>query len=411
MTTRIALILIVAVLGASTAAAEPPPANEPAPPTDEEMTLAKGNTQFALELHRQLTAAPADNLFTSPLSISTALAMTYAGARGNTATEMARTLHFAAEGDQLHAAFAKLLHGLEPLPEADGYRLKLANALWLHQGYSFLPEFLQIGQTQYAAGLHTVDFVNALEPARQSINTWVAQRTEDKIRELIPPGILDAQTRLVLTNAIYFKGQWARRFEERATREAPFTLADGTQVSVPLMHQTGEMAYLERNGLQVLELPYAGERLSMVVLLPRAADGLPALEGSLEPPRLAELLSSLRQREVQVFLPRFMLRSAVRLDNTLQAMGMRDAFRAGAADFSGMDGTRDLYIGAVLHEAFVEVNEQGTEAAGATAVVQKIRAAPTERPVFRADRPFLFLIRDVRSGSVLFLGRLANPRA
>ncbi|HPC21356.1 MAG TPA: serpin family protein, partial [Phycisphaerae bacterium] len=212
-----------------------------------------------------------------------------------------------------------------------------------------------------------------------------------------------------LTNAIYFKGNWAAQFDPKSTKEEPFTRADGSQVNAPLMHQTGEFGYLEQPDFQALDLPYAGNRLRMTILLPRKYDGLPELEKKLTPEALAGWLGQLSEQKVQVALPKFKLTSEFRLDDALRELGMRLAFRVGAADFSGMDGTQELYIGAVLHKAYVDVNEEGTEAAGATGVVMKMRATPGPPPVFRADHPFLFLIRDVQSGSILFLGRLANP--
>lgn len=375
--------------------------------------VADGNTRFALDLYGRLRQEPG-NLFCSPLSLSTVLALTYAGARGNTAAEMARTLHFDLPPDKLHPAFGGLLSSLVAPPQPPPYRLDIANALWLDQHYKFLPEFLAIGQSDYRAGLETVDFRGATDAARQTINAWVAQRTEDKIKELIQPGILSPVTRLVLTNAIYFKGSWAAKFDPKETRDAPFTLLDGKQVQVPSMNQTAAFGYFEQPDVQGLELPYAGDRLSMVVLLPRKPAGLAELEQALNAKSLAAWLATFgepgRTTKVQVALPRFTLSQAFRMDQVLNELGMRDAFRPDAADFSGMDGTRLLYIGAVLHQAYVDVNEEGTEAAGASAVVMKMRATPQAPPVFRADHPFLFLIRDRQTGSVLFIGRVMNPK-
>lgn len=373
----------------------------------DQTALAEGNTRFALELYDQLRSQDG-NLFFSPLSISTALAMTYGGARGNTAAEMANVLHFELKPQRLHPAFGALLGSLDVSDKQDaGYRLHIANALWLQKDYAFLPKFLKMGEVHYKAGLEVVDFARATEAARQTINTWVKQRTENKIEELLKPGVITPITTLVLTNAIYFKGDWAAQFEKEKTKNAPFTLADKRQVEAPLMQQTGEFGYLEDSDLQVLELPYAGEALAMVVLLPREHDGLPALEKSLSDKRLSGWLSKLGRKKVRVALPRFKTTSEFTLNKVLIAMGMRDAFSA-AANFSGMDGTGALFIGAVVHKAFVDVNEEGTEAAAATAVVM-LRASMEPPPTFRADHPFLFLIRDTRSGSILFLGRVMNP--
>mgnify|MGYP000201799092 CR=1 FL=1 len=377
-------------------------------PAADQPELTRGNTAFALDLHRRLAEKPG-NLFVCPLSLSTALAMTYAGARGETATQMAGVLHFELPPERLHPAFAAMLAKLDAPDCGTGHRLHVANALWVQSGYTLLPEFLAVGRAGYRAGLESLDFVADTEGARQTINNWVAARTEQKIQELIGPGILSQTTRLVLTNAIYFKGAWAARFDPQATHDAPFTLADGRQVSAPLMFQEGEFGYFEQPELQGLELAYAGDRFSMVILLPRTPVELSRLERSLSPERLNEWLGGLSRQKVRVWLPRFSVTAEFRLDEALRAMGMRDAFDPSRADFSGMDGTRNLYIGAVLHKAFVEVNEEGTEAAGASAVVMKLRATPEPPPSFRADHPFLFLIRDLGTGSVLFTGRLANP--
>jgi len=383
-------------------------APENRPPVDPDVaTLVEGNTRFAFDLLQPLQK-PEGNLIYSPASISTALALTYAGARGDTALEMATVLHFDLEPDRLHAAFAGLLASLEEAARPPGCELRMANALWPQDGYTFQPEFLRIGRLQYQAGLQTVDYVGSTELARRTINTWVAEQTAGRIKDLIKRGILTADTRLVLTNAIYFKGQWLYKFDRQATRPGPFTLLDGTQTQVPLMRQAAELPYAEPDGLQVLELPYAGEELSMVVLLPRAADGLPALEQALSAKALAGWLAKLGRQKVNVVLPRFKMTSDLELRDALSALGMRDAF-TDKADFSGMDGTHYLFLSQVVHQAYIEVNEEGSEAAAATGVVMKLRATPAPPPEFRADHPFLLLIRDTRNGSILFLGRVANP--
>jgi serpin B len=253
--------------------------------------------------------------------------------------------------------------------------------------------------------------VGDTEQARKVINAWVEKQTKDKIKDLLQPGVLDVDTRLVLTNAIYFKGLWAQKFKKSATKEEPFHTAGGGSVKAPLMHQTGDFKYLDGGDFQALEMPYRGQGLSMVVLLPKKADGLAALEAKLTGPNLAAWLGKLRKQEVEVALPRFKMTRALALNATLEALGMRKAFIPGGADFSGMAGSagRRLFIQAVVHQAFVDVNEEGTEAAAATAVAVGADSEPPPPPVFRADHPFVFLVRDNRSGSVLFLGRLANP--
>ena len=365
-----------------------------------------GDNAVALNLYQRLSAQPG-NLFFSPYSISSALTMTYAGAGGRTASQMASVLRL---GGDAHAACRDLAASLDEAARLGKVELSVANALWGQEGFGFNKPFLELAKRYYGAGLHEMDFKRDSEGARKTINTWVQGKTAERIKELIGPGILDAMTRLVLTNAIYFKGDWAARFDKGATLEEDFHLDGGKAVRAPMMRQTQEFRYSEAPGLQILEMPYSGGRLSMIVLMPSKADGLKALESRLDEQALSGWLKGLRRGKVQVILPRFKTSSGFRLDSVLKAMGMRDAFSLKSADFSGMDGKKDLYIGAVLHKAFVDVNEEGTEAAAATAVVMAIKAAPAAPPMFRADHPFLFLIRDAKTGAILFMGRLADPR-
>jgi serpin B len=369
--------------------------------------LVRGNTQFALDLYAKVRSGQ-NNLFFSPFSISTALAMTYAGARGKTASQMAQTLRLGQEGQPLHRTFGALIRSAART-SSHGNTLTVANALWGQKGYRFLGTFLKTVRNRYRAGLKQLDFGDA-SSARKTINRWVERKTKKKIKDLIPEGVLDSMVRLVLTNAIHFKGTWQRTFKKHRTRTRPFKLHNGSSVEVPLMSQEGTFGYGETGKHQVLELPYRGKKLSMVVFLPRAADGLPALESQLSAAWIEEATSKLKQQKVVVYLPRFKLSAMLKLSDQLKALGMIDAFSRDDADFSGMSGTRDLYISRVLHKAFVDVNEKGTEAAAATAVVMRRRGRPPPRPVFRADHPFVFLIRDRTTGSVLFLGRLHNPQ-
>jgi serpin B len=372
---------------------------------EDQPVLVAGNTQFALDLYARLRTQDG-NLFLSPYSISTALAMTYAGARGETQRQMADVLHFTLGQEQLHPAFAALESSVKAAGDRPGCTIHVANSLWGQQGYGFLAEFLALNRKHYGAGFREVDFVNATEQARQTINTWVAQQTQQMIKELLQKGQLDPADVLVLTNAIYFKGDWVTRFDPQRTQDAPFQISATDQVVVPMMQQFGRFAFAAADELDLLELPYAGERLSMVLLLPKKVDGLAALEQSLSKENLDQWLGQLRQQPVRVGLPRFTLGSRFDLTRTLAAMGMPDAF-SGAADFSGMTGRQDLFIGLVVHEAKVEVNEEGTEAAAATAVKMKRGAPPAS---FTADHPFLFLIRDKQTGTILFMGRVANPK-
>lgn len=372
--------------------------------------LVPGNTQFALELYDRLRGREG-NLFLSPYSISSALAMTYAGARGNTAQEMADVLGFALKGEVLHATFGALTGSLNEKGRQGSFELSVANALWGQKGYKFLDSFLDLNSKHYGAGLNNVDFERNTEGARQTINAWVEKETRDKITELIKQGVLSAATRLVLTNAIYFKGDWASQFEEKRTRDEAFNISVGKSVMVPMMHKTEEFGYMQADGFQALELPYEGDDLSMVVLLPREIEGLDAFEQSLAVESLNTWMAELSKQKVVVTLPRFKMTSEFGLAEILVAMGMKDAFSLKAADFSGMTGRRDLFIDAVVHKAYVDVNEEGTEAAAATGVVMKLTAVRDEPPVFKADHPFMFLIRDTTSGSILFMGRVVNPEA
>jgi serine protease inhibitor len=368
--------------------------------------LVTGNTEFALDLYAKLRTEEG-NLFLSPYSISTALAMTYAGARGETERQMAEVLHFTLGQERQHPAFAALESSVRAASDGPGCTLHVANALWGQQGYGFRDEFLALNRIHYGAGFREVDFAGAPEQARQTINAWVEDQTEKMIRDLLRKGDLDAADVLVLTDAIYFKGDWASRFDRRHTQDAPFRVSEREQVTVPMMNSSGQFGFVATDGLDLLELPYAGNRLSMVVLLPKEVGGLAALEQSLSTGDLERWLGGLRAEPVRVRLPRFKLDSRFDLARTLEAMGMIDAFSGRKADFSGMTGRRDLFIGMVIHQAAVEVNEEGTEAAAATAVKMKRTSVPA---AFVADHPFLFLIRDKQSGSILFMGRMLNPK-
>ncbi|MBN2317162.1 MAG: serpin family protein [Sedimentisphaerales bacterium] len=409
------ILITTAVIVTGCAAAENTTANDN---SDKQDMIVQGNNTFALELYARLQNSDG-NLFLSPYSISTALAMTYAGARSRTAEQMADMLHFPVgqspahlNSRQLASEFGKRIKDLNARGENGAYELTVANALWGQKDYGFLAEFLELVETHYDGRLNEVDFIGATETARQTINAWVEKKTKEKIKNLIPKGMLDSMTRLVLTNAIYFKGNWAQQFEEDRTREAPFTLSDGKKIDVPMMNQTTKFNYMETDTLQGLELPYVDDELSMIVLLPKEHDGLGELEQSLTLEKLSEWQSKLRKREVIVSIPKFKLTSQFSLASILKAMGMTDAF-SGSANFSGMNGKRNLAISAVIHKAYVDVNEEGTEAAAATAVTMRLTSMGpgSQPPVFRADHPFLFLIRDNQSGSILFIGRLMNPKA
>ncbi len=373
--------------------------------------VVEGNTRFALDLYARLGTEQDGNLFFSPGSLSTALAMTYDGAGGETAEQMAEVLHLRLPRERLHPAFAALQQTWEADGEGAGYRLSVANRLWGQRDFDFRADYLATTRQHYGAELARVDFARQAEPARQRINAWVEEQTNGKIADLIPPGVLDAMTRLVLTNAVHFKGDWSEPFRKEATKDAPFHVSARERVEVPLMHRQGDYRYWAGDGLRALELPYGEGDLAMVVLLSDEIEGLPDLESRLTAEDLSRWLSGLREREVRVSLPRFTLDSQFQLAEVLGAMGMPRAFTTGEADFSGMSSEEELSLSAVVHKAFVDVNEEGTEAAAATGIAVAATAfvEPEEPAVFRADHPFLFLIRDSRTGSILFLGRLVDP--
>jgi serpin B len=374
--------------------------------------VVKGNGAFALDLYSRLSSC-SGNLFFSPFSISSALAMAYGGAQSATAEEMATALRLPFGQERLHPTFADLLRQVKG--KARGLELNLANGLWSQRGCEFRESFVDLVKTHYDADLRELDFSIAAAEACRIINEWVERQTHGKIRDLIGPGALGPLTRLVLANAIYFKGDWASPFEKDRTKDAPFTVTPKQKVTVSMMCQLAEYGYLETGGFQALSLAYEGQDLAMVVFLPRKVEGLPELEKSLTPEKLRTWLARLRPRSVDTYLPRFRATSAFTLNEVLAEMGMRLAFDASAADFSGMTSSERFFLSLILHKAYVDADEKGTEAAAVTVMI-----APTcarwhlpqiERiPVFRADHPFLFLIWDRRSGGILFLGRVTNPK-
>ncbi len=370
--------------------------------------LADRNMAFAFDLYAELRTQPG-NLFFSPYSISSALAMTYAGARGQTAEQMAHVLHFMPDEQMVHAAFQELTRYFQDIQAEEGVALHIANALWLQQGIEVVETFPSTLETYYAAEMFQVNFQEACEKARKRINAWVAEYTQQKIPELIPPGMLNAMTRFVLTNAIYFQGTWRQTFDEEQTRDMPFWVTPERKVTVAMMHQKTPLKYAENQDIQMLELPYTGQALSMLILLPNTKDGLAEIERRFDSCQLDSWIAALEQREVEVYLPRFKTSSSLSLSKILQNLGMTDAFSRDA-DFSGIVRKGGLFISEVIHKAFVDVNEEGTEAAAATAVVGLTSAAkPVPVPVFKADHPFVFFIREQKTGNPLFMGRIMNP--
>ncbi len=380
------------------------------PQTDVEK-LVSGNCAFAVDLYRKLSATEG-NTFFSPYSISTALAMTYAGARENTEKEMAKTLHSSLDQSKLHPAFAELQGMLGRIQEAGNIKVHTTNSLWPQVDHPFLNGYLSLIEKHYGVSITAVDYrtEGTREAARQTINQWVEEKTENRIKDLIQARHLTDSTRLVLTNAIYFKGKWQNEFDPKDTKDAAFFVSPSKSIQVPTMHQEEEFAYAQVKSLHILEMPYRGNELSMLLLLPVRIEGLRELEQRLSVEDLRDWKAHLQQRKVIVFLPKFQMTFRAELKTTLQRMGMVDAFRWPGASFAGFDGDPNwLYLGEVIHQAYVDVNEEGTEAAAATAVVGMMGGMPAPPPVFRADHPFLFLIQENSTGSILFMGRVANP--
>lgn len=400
--TSATLLITAVVAGSASLLAAEAPAGTSAD------AVVKGNTAFALKMHQELSSKEG-NLFFSPYSISSALAMTYAGARNNTAAEMKEALHFPAGPDAMCASFGELQEGLNRLQQAGDIKLSIANAIWAEKSYAFLPAFMDLVQKEYRSKIALADFVGNAEKEMKAINSWVEKQTNGKIKDLIPQGALDALTRMVLVNAIYFKGDWASQFKERHTRERDFHISAEEKVKAMMMYQQGKFRLAADADTQALEMPYKGEALSMLVLLPKEKNGISKLEKTLTAKKLDDLIGGLRETTVQVTFPKFKIETGYDLIPPFKNLGMKDAFGK-RSDFSGMDGTRNLYISAILHKAFVEVDEKGTEAAAATAVVMKERSAP-RYPRFNANHPFLFLIRDNATGSILFMGRIVDPRS
>jgi serpin B len=382
-------------------------------PAPDQAELIGGNSAFAFDLYHFLKDEKTGNLFYSPHSISLALAMTYAGARGETEQQMADTLHYTLPQDRLHPAFNHLDLALASRGEGaegkddGGFRLNIANTIWGQEDYEFLPEYLDTLALNYGAGMRLVDFVSDPEAARVAINDWVSDETEGRIEDLIPQGVIDELTRLVLTNAIYFNAAWAEPFDENQTQDGAFHLLDGSQVTVPMMHHTASYGYAEGEGYQAVELPYDGGELSMVILLPNEG-AFDAFESSLDAGRVDVIVNDLTYQEVALTNPKFEIESDFSLVEALAEMGMPIAFSMDA-DFSGMDGTRELYIGEVLHKSFITVDEAGTEAAAATAVEMQLKGVPMEPVTVTVNRPFIFFIRDIETGAILFVGRVVDP--
>ena len=386
----------------------------PAASLDDQSQLASDNLAFAMDLYHQLASQPG-NLFYSPYSISQALAMVYGGAHRQTEQQMAKGMHFSLPQDRLHPSFNALDQELTKRTNAvkdqgQGFQLNIANATWGQSGFPFLSSFLDLLARNYGAGLQTVDFANNPESTRQDINNWVAKQTQDRIKDIVPPGAIDTLTRLVLANAIYFKASWMMPFQKSATQNAPFTTLDGSQVTVPIMSlEKNKLSYQKGDGYQAMALPYVDGNVAMLLLVPDVGK-FSQFEASLDAARLQSILDSLQSTDVILKMPRFTVESSFSLGDTLAKMGMPDAFNASQADFSGMDGQRDLYVSSVIHKAYASVDESGTEAAAATVAIVSLTAIMPGEPVsLTIDRPFIFVIYDQPTQSILFAGRITNP--
>ncbi|MGD0795372.1 MAG: serpin family protein [Dehalococcoidales bacterium] len=378
-------------------------------------TLVAGNSAFALNLYQQLIKT-GGNIFYSPYSLSEALAMTYGGARGQTANEMAAAMQFLLSQDKLHPAFDSLDIALASRGQGakgkdeKGFRLNVVNAIWGQKDFKFTSSYLDLLAQNYGAGLRILDFIKAPEPSRQAINSWVSDKTEGKIKDLLPQGSVTDMTRLVLTNAIYFNAAWASQFEKTSTHDGQFHLLTGSDVTVPMMFQEHNFKYAEGADYQAVELPYDGNQLSMLVILP-AAGSFSSFEPSLTSQALGDIIGKLQSNPVNLTMPKFTIESSFGLKQTLTGLGMAQAFDPSRADFSGMDGAKDLYISDVVHKAYVTVDEAGTEAAAASGVIVGTTAMPVNIKNVTLDHPFIFLIRDIPTGAILFIGRVMNPAA
>ncbi len=378
-------------------------------------SVVNANNQFAFDLYSKYKSEDG-NIFFSPYSISSAIAMTYEGARGKTADEIQSVFHFPKEDALRRESFLKINNLMNRKDKK--YTLHTANALWAQKDYSFQEDYFNLVRNTYGGKATNLDFVNQSEESRLTINSWVEEQTNSKIKDLIPQGVLKPITRLVLTNAIYFKGSWLKQFDKKDTKEEDFRISSTNKVKAQMMRLTGKEAnfnYAETDKLQILELPYEGNDLSMLIFLPKE-DDLKAIEESLNFEKLSEWENLLRNEEVNVYLPKFKFETKYFMAQDLISLGMPTAFTpgidfGGKADFSGMTGNKQLNIDEVIHQAFVDVDEEGTEAAAATAVLMFEQGISMPKPIkmFKADHPFIFIIQDREASNILFVGRVGDP--
>lgn len=380
----------------------------------DQATLAADNAGFALDAYHKIAAEKA-NLVFSPASVSIALSMAYAGAAGITASEMAAALHFSLPAERLFPAFNSLDLNLASRGQGkkatDGgpMQVKIVNAAWAERTYQFRSEFLDTLASNFGAGINLLDFVKNWEPARITINDWVSDQTNDRIKDLLPEGSLDTMTRLVLTNAVYLNAAWKDPFDPTDTRDGTFTLLAGSPMTTKFMGAHVTAPAVKGDGFSAVALPYDDERLSMLLLVPDAGT-FGTFESSLDASKLGSIVAASQVQPVSLRMPRFRTETSQEFVAILESLGVHAAFQPGNADFSGMDGSRELYISEVVHKAFIDVGEKGTEAAAATAVVTKGLGidAPTDISIV-ADRPFIYVLRDQPTGAILFMGRVLDP--
>ena len=413
LTIGIALLMVAVVTAAAVLFLFPYQPDQP-PQVDNVGSTQQGiqevvnaNNKFAFELYSELNKVENSNILYSPYSISAALAMTYEGAKGQTADEMKSVFHFP-ESNILRPNFAAIYNEINKKDKP--YKLSTGNALWAQYDYTFLEDYMSRVEKYYGGKAANLDFIKETEKSRQTINSFIEEQTNNKIKELIPSGVLNPLTRLVLTNAIYFKGTWEWEFDKSDTREQDFKVTPESIVKTPMMYMKPDKArfnYADTEDLQILELPYKGEEISMLILLP--TENLDVIETSLTSEKLKEWKSKMQETKLDsIFIPKFEFDSKYFMKDTLSAMGMPTAFSF-SADLSGMDGTKNLFIDKVIHQAYVKVDEEGTEAAAATAVIVAQKSAMISRNIFRADHPFIFVIQEKETGNILFIGRVTDP--
>jgi len=369
-------------------------------------SISDGNTKFSVDLYKQIKSE-AINQFYSPISVCSALAMTYAGASGETLKQMSKTLYFSTNQDELHKSYEILFKNLTD-ENTEGVKLKIANSLWLQENMKINTEYLSITNKYYDAGVIPVNFITEPEKSRITINNWVEKNTNNKILNLLPDGSIHSQTRMVLVNAIYFKGQWDKPFDKNLNTTDIFFVYKTCKTNATFMNNHINSSYYEDNQLSIAEIPYADQNQSLVIILPKENYGLEEIEKIFEKGLIETYFGKMEQKRITLSIPKFKTESTYDLKDYLSKMGMPIAF-TNNADFSGITGDRSLAIDKVIHKAYIDVNEEGTEAAAATAVTMRKTAMLLDEVIFKADHPFIYLIRDNETNTILFVGRLMNP--